>query len=245
MEKTSLFTKFLIVFVLALGFGDFILISEELNKTPSSEADESYLLEEVFDLPEVVEEQPSLEIEEVIFEVPFTSQAPHGDWKSPWSDYSEEAVLYMAHQWILGEEMGDADQTARELLAIGEWEALHFGSSLEASAEQVLTVLKDFYGHENAFLLKNPDLAALTDALSQGAVLLAPVNGVILDNPFYGDPAPQHHMILILSYDENTGLFTTHDPGTRRGAFTSYSYEKILNAIQDLDDSKVVVQFKP
>ncbi|MEK7145734.1 MAG: hypothetical protein AAB802_00955 [Patescibacteria group bacterium] len=244
MEKPSLFTKFLTVFVIGLGFVDLLLVSGELNQTPSSEADETYLLEEVFDLPE--EQEPTALLVETAPILPsFTSQAPHGDWKSPWSDYAEEAVLYMTHKWILGEEIEDADQSARDLLTLGEWEALQFGSSLEANAEQVLRVLNEFYGHENAFLLKNPDLQALEDALAQGYVLLAPVNGELLDNPYYGDPAPRHHMILILSYDASTGLFTTHDPGTRRGAFTTYSYEKILNAIQDLDASRVVIQSKP
>ena len=82
-------------------------------------------------------------------------------------------------------------------------------------------------------------MEALLQALDQGKIILAPVNGQTLANPHYGEPGPEHHMILIYAYEGEN--FISNDPGTLRGEAYEYTIEKILESIQDLSGEDRVI----
>lgn len=232
-------TQLATLVVVLLALVDGILIGSKLMGTPISDANPKKNLQDYF--PELTqeEEQPKETSTEVLGElqesVPFISQAPMWDWKSPWSDYAEEASILMVIQYINGGEALTPRQAANRLLQIGDWEASRFGNSVNASIEQVSIIFRDFFNYKNISILENPDKEALTKALSEGDLILAPINGRVLDNPFYADPAPKHHMLVILSYQEATDSFTVNDPGTNKGEGLSFSSEKILQSLEDLD----------
>lgn len=246
MENNWL-TRIAIIAIVIIAFIDGMMVAEKLNEKSSTSASETPSFSDIFDLSFYEEKQTTQQEvptqlpvqEEEIF--PFTTQAPLGDWKSPWADFAEEATAYMAIKWAQGEEFGSPRETSSDFLALGEWEVQKFATSVETTAAQTLEILTNYFGFYNTSLKYNPNLEDLKSLLDQGSVAILPVNGRVLDNPHYGDPAPKHHNILLIGYDETLQQFITNDPGTRYGEGATYSYEKILAAIQDLDGSNVIV----
>lgn len=245
--KEKLLSKLGVVLVVLFAFVDGILVAGEFDKKSNTDAAEPLMLEDVFEIHSAEEAPEVEEVEEVEEEpevktIPFTSQAPHGDWKEPWSDYAEEAVVYMAIKWVNGEEMGSARERASDLMAIGEWEAERFGNSVDTPIIQVLEILTDYFGHSKARLLYDVTENDLLTILDREHLAILPVNGRLLDSPNYGDPAPKHHNLLLIGYVPETREFIVHDPGTRRGESYHFPFEKILGAIQDIDGANVVIE---
>ncbi len=188
-------------------------------------------LEESSEFTDEQTTEPTLEPqpEAPSYEVPFISQAPLWDWKAPWDEFAEEAVIAMARHWINQTTPDSARAAGNELLAI------------DAADEQLSLAQIQSYFNASTQLQEVSSVQAILQALDGDALVIANVNGQVLDNPYYGDPAPAHHTILILSFDAENETFLAHDPGTNRGAFTAYDAQKILESIQDLDDSKQIL----
>lgn len=206
------------------------------NQPEITEADSAVILEDIFtDSSQgdgTVQEPESKTL-------PFTVQAPLGTWAEPWSDYAEEASVWMVYKWATGEGIGSRYDIAEELRGMGTWENDTFGSSKLTSIPQTLQILTDYLGFANAYLTGDISEASLKDYLDAGNVLIIPVNGQVLANPYYGDPAPEHHTIVL--YDYNEEGFIANDSGTRRGEATVYSVQKILDSLQDLEGEQVMI----
>ncbi len=226
-----------------------MLVAQKLEeKRQGTEASELQLLEDVFKEPvgiETVEEPVEEEKAESEKTIPFTSQAPYGNWDAPWSDYAEEAVLTMAMAWVRGEASLSKEKAYETMLAIGTWEGEQWGHSKSTDLAQTLRIFKEYFAHSNAELSTQTTAEAFISTLNTGALLILPVNGQVLANSHYGNPAPLNHMVLVYAYDAQNNRFLTHDPGTSHGESTPYEPEKLLNAIQDLDGSKAVLIIRP
>ena len=83
------------------------------------------------------------------------------------------------------------------------------------------------------------DELSLKGELANGNGIIIPVNGRILDNPYYGDPAPEYHMIVLIGYDESSRTFIANDPGTIRGEQLEFYYENVLKAISAVDGEQM------
>ena len=230
--------KALFVFIVLVAFVDGVLVTDHFYKTsPSStSASEPVILEDIFD-EKSPDSSDTIPIEEE--KIPFTTQAPLGMWEEPWSDYAEEACVWMAMKWANQEEFESIYNTADELKEVGAWELKTFGTSALTDIPQTFEIVLNYFGHQNAFLSGEVTEQGMKDFLEEGAILIVPVNGQLLDNPNYGDPAPEHHMILIYGSTE-TG-FLANDPGTRRGEAVVYDTQKILDAIQDLEGERIML----
>src|SRR5690606_41290644 len=57
----------------------------------------SPLAEPILNAPESV--TPPAVVEQLILDVPFTSQAPEGNWKQPWQDACEETSILMVDRF--------------------------------------------------------------------------------------------------------------------------------------------------
>ena len=218
--------KLSILIIVSIAFVDGILVANEWKETsPNSTASEAHILENILE-----QKNSSSLAEETQFESPpFTSQAPYGIWESPWAYFAEEACSLMASAWAKEETLGDSSAS---LLALRDWEVSELGTFKDTDLDQTLRILKEYF-YLQAELSYDVTQAALLQALDEGKTLLVPVNGQILANPQYGEPGPEHHMILIYAYEGEN--FLTNDPGTTRGASTSYPIQKILESIQDLN----------
>ena len=245
----SALTKLGIVILVLVAFVDGMLVAQRLEeKRQGTEASELQLLEDVFKEPvgiETVETPVEEEKAEPQKTIPFTSQAPYGNWDAPWSDYAEEAVLTMAMGWVHGENTLSREDAYETMLAIGTWEGEQWGHSKATDLAQTLRILKEYFAHPNVELSTQITVESFIAALKDGAVLILPVNGQLLQNPHYGDPAPKNHMILVTAYDPENNRFLAHDPGTLHGENTAYEPEKLLNAVQDLDGSRAAILIRP
>lgn len=167
-----------------------------------------------------------------LINIPFTTQAPFGNWSLPFAEACEEAILVMLHH---ASEQIDltAASANQEILDIVAWEDATYGFNEDTSAEYTARTAREYYGLEASV---SPDVTidGIKQLISKGKLIVVPVYGKALYNPHYKNGGPYYHMILIVGYDEDD--FITHDPGTRYGREYHYNQDVLFNAIHDLTD---------
>ena len=161
-------------------------------------------------------------------EVPFTIQAPLG-WYKPYTDFSEEAAAYMAVKWAKDEQITSPQSAAAAMLEIGE---------NASTSEEILALITGKHKYLKAFSIKNMVQSSLEQEIGEGHLLIVTVNGQNLENPYYGDPAPENHTLLIIGQTDEA--FITHDPGTVRGKAYEYKKSTLMSALQG--ESIIVIE---
>ena len=169
--------------------------------------------------------------EEIILEVPFTSQAPFGDWSYPFNHTCEEAVVLMAHYYVEGKTSIDPAQARKELLDLVEFEEKNYGFHEDTDTAQTAQLIKDYYGY-SVKVEYDISLEDIKKELAKGNPVIVPTAGRLLNNPYFKPPGPLYHMLLVKGY--NSTEFITHDTGTIRGENFVYSYQALENSIHDL-----------
>lgn len=167
--------------------------------------------------------------------VPFTPQAPLAQWSDErQEDGCEETSSLMAIAWARGDDDAKtAAQWREEILKLADWEQEKYGENRDVSLRAMLAwIFGDYFKHYNVALKTAENSAEIVAELEKGNVVLAPMNGQALHNPYFTPPGPERHMILIKGYDEEKGEFITNDPGTRRGRDYRYSEETLFGAIR-------------
>lgn len=175
---------------------------------------------------------------EVNLAIPFTSQAPHQRWDVPYKEFCEEASVLMAASYIRGEDIPNADVADAKLLAVKAFEEQRFGYYEDTTAEETAVILREYYGIARVEMVYEPDALAIKKALSRGRAVIVPAAGRMLGNPYYTQPGPLYHMLVVKGYTTD-GKFITNDPGTRRGADFLYEESVLLNAIHDWNGGNV------
>ncbi len=153
--------------------------------------------------------------------VPFTPQAPTANWDELHNESCEEASSIMAHAFFTNISSLPAEYVESELTALTAWEDTQFGYHLDIDTNETATLLKEFYklNAEIKPLSKN----AIKQALSENKLVLLAAHGQLLKNPYFKQPGPPYHMLVITGYTEDT--FITNDPGTKRGYNYPYTYD--------------------
>ena len=176
----------------------------------------------------------------VLLNVPFTSQAPNGEWSDPrHQDGCEETAILMAecsvgsYQCPVKDGKIDKNFATREIEKIWGWEVENYGSGVDTGAEDTAKrILGEYYKDVRYQILDPRGYEDIIAELARGNIVIVPVDGRGL-NPNYTAPGPERHMILIRGYDDTTGEFITNDAGTRRGEKYRYKYRKLFGAIRD------------
>lgn len=169
----------------------------------------------------------------VLYDVPFISQAPFGDWKDPrQQDGCEEASVIMAMRWVRSQPLSVQDGYD-ELQSLSHWEDEVFGFFQDTSAQDTRELFVQYYDHSLVRVIEEPSLAQIISELDHGHLVIAPMNGQVLHNPHFTLPGPERHMVLVIGYDTVTREFITHDPGTRYGSNYRYDYDVFMNAMRD------------
>jgi hypothetical protein len=171
--------------------------------------------------------------------VPFTSQAPSGDWGEPYQEACEEASIYMVHRYFEGDLFGAIDP---EVADAGIWEVVNFENALfgfykDTTAAQTAVLIEQMWGYERVEMIEDPTVDDIKVHVAAGRPVIVPAAGRQLGNPFFTSPGPVYHMLVIKGYTE--GTFITNDPGTRRGENYSYNVGVLMNAIHDWNDGDV------
>ncbi len=169
---------------------------------------------------------------EANLDVPFTVQAPYANWEDPYGEFCEEASALMAISYLTNKTIPTAAFANTALLAIQQFEEKKFGYYKDTTAEETATILREHFSYKKVEVKQNPTAADIKRALADGRVVIVPVAGQEIGNPYFQHPGPLYHMLVIKGYTAK-GQFIANDPGTRRGANFLYDENRIMKAIHD------------
>ncbi len=207
-----------------------ILPPDRNNPEISATSSQEFFLPENSNLPPIAEDTAEF----VDLAVPFSSQAPFGEWSDTrQQDGCEEASALMAVYWARGLDLAPEEAKA-VILEISDWEEKNYGSYVDTSADDTAgRIIRGYFGFEN-FTVKH-DIARedIIRELEQGNAVIVPADGQALGNPHFTAPGPERHNLLIRGYDPDTNEFITNDPGTRFGEGYRYDENILFNAIRD------------
>jgi hypothetical protein len=165
--------------------------------------------------------------------VPFFAQAPFGEWDNIlFQNACEEASVIMAMHWV-NKTSVTKEQAKQEILALTEFEYNRYGEAIDRSAEDTIKMFGDYYNYNNVFLRKDIGGAEIKAEILKGNLVIVPLDGRILKNPFYTAPGPDHHMLVVIGYDGKTNEFITNDVGTRHGEKYRYGFARLEASLID------------
>lgn len=172
--------------------------------------------------------------EKVLLNVPFTHQAPFGDWQDKrQQDGCEEATSLMAVKWARGESL-TKQEALEQILTASDFLLDKYNEYRDiSSADTIEWIIKDYFNYPQVALKKNIEVKDIIYELKEGNLIITPMNGQIMHNPFYTQPGPPRHMVVIRGYDPEREVFITNDPGTRNGERYEYEAQVLYEAIRD------------
>lgn len=181
-----------------------------------------------------IEQKQLEEIEiNVLLDVPFTVQAPFAEWeKEVFQDACEEASVLMAIYWLQNKEF-TRELARQEILAMAEYQEKNYGHFHDFSIKDTAQLLKDYSDYHNIEIRDNITNEDIKNELRKGNLVIVPINGQAIGNPYYTQPGPERHMLVIIGYDSETKEFITNDPGTKHGKGFRYNEEILYNSIRD------------
>ncbi|HMB65357.1 MAG TPA: C39 family peptidase [Patescibacteria group bacterium] len=165
--------------------------------------------------------------------VPFTPQAPFGNWQDQrQQDGCEEASALMSVRWARGQNL-TRQQALGEIKTISDFLQNKYGEYRDISLLNMRNwIFQDYLDHSRVRVEPDVAIRDIIRELGDGNLVLAPMNGQKLTNPYYTPPGPSRHMIIIRGYDPANKIFITNDPGTRHGELFEYNAQSFYEAIR-------------
>lgn len=166
--------------------------------------------------------------------VPFSSQAPFANWSDQrFEDGCEEASAIMAMAWVNSETI-TPQYVNEEIISISDYEVKNYGEYNDTSAEDTAArIFKGYFSYGKVSVRSGIGGNDIKSELAKGNLVIVPMNGQKLNNPYYNPPGPIEHMLVVVGYDATTKEFITNDPGTRRGEGYRYPEDIFEKALQD------------
>lgn len=171
----------------------------------------------------------------ILLTVPFTAQAPFGEWSDPrQQDGCEEASAVMAMAWVRGTTL-NATTGKEQILAIADWESANYeGNYHDTSAEDTASrIFNEYFVYRKVRVEHDITADDIIAELSAGNLIVTPMNGQALGNPNFTSPGPERHMLVVIGYDPVKDQFITNDPGTRQGKGYRYDRDVFMSALRD------------
>ncbi len=165
--------------------------------------------------------------------LPFTSQAPTGNWDVVHEDTCEEASVHMVVEYFGGTPAGTMDTTTADnaMLNLVAYEDAN-GYGYSVSLAELQAIILDYYdGAYTVEITEEPSADDLRAYIADGFPVIVPAAGRMLGNPFFTGEGPLYHMLVLRGYED--GRFITNDPGTRHGENYTYTEDVLMNAIHD------------
>ncbi len=164
-------------------------------------------------------------------DVPFTPQAPQGNWSEPWQNACEETSIIMANNFYKDKGV-TPEQAKQQILEVFNVKNKEFGASKDESMERIAEIVNAAQLGWTAAVSVNPELNAIKEEIAANRPIIAPVDVRLLhDSPIPG--SVDYHVLVISGYDDKTEEFIVQDPGTRTGKNDRYGYENFYKAIND------------
>ncbi len=171
---------------------------------------------------------------ETTINVPFTSQAPSGDWSEPWQNACEETSIYMIASFYAGDEIKQADAIThiREILAVKKTDLTVSKDESLQSIAQLIDALGLPWKTE---IVYDPSVEDLKTELAQNNPIIVPVYAPALSSTYSAAEGADYHVIVLTGYDDTDGVFIINDPGRSSGESLRVAYDTFMNAIHDLN----------
>ncbi len=163
--------------------------------------------------------------------VPFSSQAPFGNWGLPYQEACEETSVILIDKFYKNESV-TPEIVDKEILALVEWQKKKFGYYFHTTANETATMLREYFGYKRVDVLTNITLKDIKSHILAGRPVIVPLAGQLIGNSYYRQPGPVYHMLIIKGITKN-GDFITNDVGTKRGQNYIYNDDVLFNAIHD------------
>ncbi len=170
--------------------------------------------------------------------VPFTVQAPYGEWSNPiFQDACEEASVVMASAWVNGTKLTQ-ESAKNDIEALAALQKKKFGHSVDTSIQDTAWLFKEFSVEGSAVVERKVTIERMKAVLATSKILIVPTDGRALKNPNFTQPGPPRHMLVVTGYDDTTEEFIVNDPGTRKGEGYRYAQPVLFDAILDYPTGK-------
>ncbi len=191
-------------------------------------------------------------IDYIKIKTPFISQAPKGKWDPLHEEACEEASLLIIKYHSEKRELILSDEAEKDIQAISNYVKENFSDKHDLNIAEVQKLAEEYLGIKNSKIIKDPKIDEIEKELSFGNLIVAPMAGRKLNNPFFKNPGPPYHMLVISGFDRKKKEFITQDPGTKRGKDFIYKYEIIMDSIHDflgikeniLSGEKIILVFQ-
>lgn len=175
--------------------------------------------------------------------VPFTSQAPFGDWRNPFGTACEKAAAFMVDAYYKGQKSITKEDARDNILLLEKWENFQIGAKIETTIAETADMINAFFPWE-VILVENPTLEDIKAELSAGRPVIVPAAGKILKNPNFKNGGPDYHVFVLSGYDDAARMFTAQEPGTRNGRNYKYPYATVMDAMHDMVPNKKTITGK-
>lgn len=173
--------------------------------------------------------------EKILIKVPFTSQAPYGVWDEKHEEACEEAAIIILKYYLDKKDL-TKEIAEKEIQRVIDFEIQNYGNYKDSNAEQIVKLAKDFYGIEKFKIIYDFEREDVKKELAKSNPIIIPAAGRELGNPYYTQPGPLYHMLVLIGYSGDQII--TNDPGTRRGEGYRYNINILYDAIHDFPGDK-------
>lgn len=244
IKKSDKIIKFLILFasfcLIAMTGYQILIPFLEKQPTNSTSTSNKQLLNEtsliINNQPEEKitneEKEPEVKLakDSIALKVPFISQAPLGKWDELHNNACEEAALIIVNAFWQNRAL-TPESAEKEIQNLVAWQINNWGSHKDLTLQEVAKLAREYYGYKWARVVKEITVDDIKKELSLGNPVILPLAGREIKNPYYRQPGPYYHMLVVTGYEQNK--FITNDPGTRRGENYSYDQTLLFAAIHD------------
>lgn len=163
--------------------------------------------------------------------VPFTSQAPNGNWDQDHEEFCEEASVLMVGRYWKHLPISDTTDAEAALQKIKAWELDNLGFYFDTTAAETAKILEGLYVVKTR-LVVDPTVDQIKQELAAGRPVIVPTAGRELGNPYFTAPGPLYHMLVLKGYTSD-GNFISNDAGTKHGADYVYRSDVVMKVMHD------------
>lgn len=168
-------------------------------------------------------------------QMPFSSQAPEGDWGEPWYNDCEEVSMVMVDSFYNNRILTPVI-AKQEILKMIDLKENAYGFSLDENADKIVDIINNLLNW-SARAVENPTIDQIKNEIDDGHPVILPADGRMLDNRYY--TSTEYHVFVISGYDDDKKMFIVQDGGTRHGHDYQYSYSIVMNAMHDYNSTDV------
>lgn len=187
--------------------------------------------------------------DKIDLEVPFLTQAPLTNWDDLHNEACEEASVVGVVQYLENFQTISAEEAEDKIQKLVVWQIENFNGHYDLPAKKVAEMIEKYFKRKTLIYYDaDVTIDSIKKNLNQNNPVIVPLAGRLINNPYYRQPGPVYHMLIIRGYDDKKQQFITNDVGTKRGEGFRYNYQTLYNAIHDMplwQQNKTILDVNP